>query len=155
MPVVDDAFLSMVDAIRKIPGPTIFNIRNSTLSILQRVWFGGQPGAEGGFRDTTTIEPVAYKIVPITTQQVMGSGGQYEVGDIKVGAITPAYNNKGIIGGLSEAALHPVTNLDNTETVYKISGNHDGEYQFVAVESWKRMSFWLVLRRRVTTPYEP
>ena len=166
MPFVNDQLLHAADRIMSIQGPTAFNVASSILTIIQRLWFGGQPGAEGGFQDggngpnnTPLSLNQYYEVAPVSTSQIMGSGGQYEMGDVRMGAITPAFNDRRsippVIGGYSEAQLHPVPTTDNIEIIYSITGKHAGEYQFVALESWDPLGYYLVMRRRITKPTEP
>lgn len=164
MPVVSDQFLHAVDIIRTIQGPNIFGWVVSQVTVIQRLWFGGQVGVEGGTSDTATpgsplILPEYYEVKPVNTRQIMGSGGQYEFGDIRIGPITPTFNDAlsspAAVGGFSEAQLHPTTGGDAVEVLYTITGRHAGEYQFVAVESWDPTGYYLVLRRRISKPTEP
>ena len=164
MPVVSDPLLHAVDVIRSIQGPSAFGVVVTQVTVVQRVWFGGQVGSEGGTSDSSLPGspcglPMYYPVVPLSTRQVMGSGGQYEWGDIRVGPITPKFADTlcspPVSGGFSEGDLHPVANVDGVEVIYVLTGRHAGEYQFVALESWDPTGYSLVLRRRIAQPVEP
>lgn len=162
MPFVTDSLLRAVDEMRKLQGSVAFGWVVSQVTVIERRWYGGQIGAEGGYGDKPLVLPEYYEVMPVSTRQIFQSGGQYEMGDIRVGPITPKFLDQTlappygpISGGFSEADLHPVPTTDDLEVLYSITGNHAGEYQFVALESWEPTGFHLVLRRRINKPVEP
>jgi hypothetical protein len=105
------------------------------------------------FVDTSLVLPTIYRVRQVTTREVASSGGRYEMGDMRVGPVTPAFTrDDGSTGGFTEAQLKPDPTDEATETIYQLTGAHGGDYALVAVESTRAFSWYLVLRRRVTTP---
>lgn len=159
MAFVNDQSLHSWDIIRSAQGQAAYGWVQSFLTIIQRRWYGGQIGAEGGTVDTPLVVNPYYEVSPVNTAQIMSSGGQYEMGDIRMGPITPTFNDQlsvpPVIGGYSEAQLHQVSTTDDVQIIYSITGKHAGEYQFVALESWDPTGYYLVMRRLVTKPVEP
>lgn len=159
MAFVNPSLLRALEQLRALQGPRHFNWVQSQLTIIQRRWNGGLIGNEGGYFDTTLPLPQHYEIALVSTAQIMGSGGQYETGDIRIGPITPPFvDNFSLtphIGGFSEAQLHPVPKTDDVQIIYSVTGLHAGEYQFVALESVDPTGYVLVLRRLITKPLEP
>jgi hypothetical protein len=109
--------------------------------------------AAAPFVATSLVLPVIYRVRQVTTREVTSSGGRYEMGDVRVGPITPEFiRDDGSTGGFTERQLKPEATDDATEIIYVLSGAHAGEYALVALESTRAFSWFVVLRRRVTTP---
>ena len=102
--------------------------------------------------DADLALPQIYDLAQVKTFDVAGSGGRYEQGDIKIGPITPSFPATPTTpaGGFTEAQLNP-SSVDGTEIIYVIVGQHAGEYQLVELRSLEPDSYFLVVRRRLTT----
>src|SRR5712691_10255736 len=97
---VRTALLPVVDRLRSLRGPSHFDIQTIKLSIVKRVWSGGRRGL-GTLTQTTLIDVLQqYKIRHVSAREVAGSGGRYEMEDLKVGPITPKFTGDGV-GGYS------------------------------------------------------
>jgi hypothetical protein len=140
--------LATVAAVRAITGPDDFDVRTNQLTIRTRVWSQGLVRA-GLPTDTDTVLPQHYPIRQVTTTEIAGSAGAYEMGDLLVDHITPS---DGGSVGFTPRQLAPVINDNATEIIYVITGSHGGEYTKVELRSFRPFSYSLVLRRRTTTP---
>lgn len=149
-----EAMKMTCDTLRTIAGPSALDVIADQLTIRTRTWTGGTTGriGDGTPNDVDLIIPQIYKIQQVSTREIAGSGGRYEVGDIKVGPITPAYSIGGKSGGFTVLQLNPTVTNDLTEIIYIIAGTHSGEYQLLEERSWRRYRYELVLRRRRSTP---
>jgi hypothetical protein len=150
--------LPVFDRLRAKTGPSGFDIRPTSLTIVTRAWTSGTVGVEPDdpkatpYVDTRLELPTVYKVRQVTTREIASSGGRYETGSVRVGPITPAYvNADGSQGGVSELQLKPLGD-EGTEILYVLSGAHAGEYALVALESTAPFGWWLVLTRRANTP---
>jgi hypothetical protein len=150
--------LPVFDRLRALTGPSRFDIRPSSLTIVTRTWASGTVGVEPSdpnvppFTDSRLELPAVYKARQVTTREIASSGGRYEAGDVKVGPITPAYTAAdGTAGGVSEAQLKP-DGGDGAEIVYELVGAHAGEYSLLGLVTTAPFGWWLVLGRRQTTP---
>lgn len=150
--------LPVFDRLRALTGPSRFDIRPASLSVVTRKWTSGIVGVEPddatkpAFVDARLDLPAIYKVRQVTTREIASSGGRYESSDVKVGPITPAYTNAdGSTGGVSEAQLKPDGDA-GTEILYELVGAHAGEYALIGLVSTAPFGWWLVLGRRETTP---
>jgi hypothetical protein len=150
--------LPVFDRLRALTGPSRFDIRPTSLSIITRRWTSGVVGAEpddpskAPYTDARLDLPATYRVRQVTTREIASSGGRYEAGDVKVGPLTPAYvAANGSQGGVSEAQLKPDGDA-GTEIIYELSGAHAGEYALIALVSSAPFGWWLVLTRRETAP---
>ena len=87
--------LPVFDRLRALTGPTRFDIRPTSLSVVTRRWTSGTVGVEPDdpaavpYSETRLDLPAVYKVRQVTTREMASSGGRYETGDVKVGPITP------------------------------------------------------------------
>jgi hypothetical protein len=151
--------LPVFERLRALAGPDRFDLRTARLSIVTRTWTGGYREADAPtpatprYVDAALDLPPIYEVVQISTREIASSGGLYEMGDIKVGPITPRFTRAdGTTGGFSESDLKPVVTANGAEIIYMLIGAHAGEYQLVELRSLKPFGYDLVLRRRQTTP---
>lgn len=147
-----ESMKQLADNLRALAGPSNFDVIADQLTIRTRTW-SGSSGLRGDAPSTDVDVVVAqiYKIQQVSTEEVLSSAGKYEQGDLRVGPITPSWTVGNKSGGYSPAQLNP-TGAENVEIIYVIAGTHAGNYQMVADETWKRFSFFVVLRRRFDTP---
>jgi hypothetical protein len=150
--------LPVFDRLRALTGPSRFDIRPTSLSVITRRWTSGKVGVEPPdpstppYSDARLDLPAVYKARQVTTREMASSGGRYEAGDVRVGPITPAYvRADGTTGGVSEAQLKPDGD-DGTEVLYELVGAHAGEYALLGLVSTAPFGWWVVLGRRETTP---
>lgn len=151
--------LPVFDRLRGLTGPSRFDIRPTSLSVITRLWSSGAVGVEPddatqpAYTDARLDLPAIYKVRQLSTREIASSGGRYEAGDVKVGPITPSYANAdGSVGGVSEAQLKPVAADSATEILYELVGAHAGEYALIGLVSTGPFGWWVVLGRRETTP---
>ncbi|MGH7297623.1 MAG: hypothetical protein ACRELB_21980 [Polyangiaceae bacterium] len=151
--------LPVFDRLRALTGPSRFDIRPTSLSVVTRRWTSGTVGVEPDdatavpYSDTRLDLPAVYKVRQVSTREIASSGGRFETGDVKVGPITPAYTNAdGSPGGVSEAQLRPIPADSATEIVYELVGAHAGQYSLVALVTTAPFGWWVVLGRRETSP---
>jgi len=142
-------FLSVVDSIRAIAGPSGFDIRTSQLTIRTRIYTNGRRNSTDTYVDTDLVLAQFYKVRQMTTREIAGSGGAYELGDIVVGPITPS-DGAGV--GYTEAQLDPRTAVDGTEFIYVLTGAHAGKYNLKELRSTSAFHYTLVLTREETSP---
>lgn len=139
--------LPVVDELRGLAGPSGFDVRTSKLTIRKRTWAGGRRGL-GPAADSDIELAQIYKMRELSSKEVAGSGGLFEMGDIKVGPITPTDVSG---GGYTEAQLAP-DGSTGTEVIYVVTGDLAGEYTRIKLNKTKPFSWYLTLRRRRTTP---
>lgn len=139
--------LPIVDELRALAGPSGFDVRTSGLTVRTRTWAGGKRGI-GPVSDSNLVLAQIYKIREVSTREIASSGGLFEMGDVRVGPITPTDVSG---GGYTAAQLAP-EGQTGTEVVYVITGDLAGEYARVELNKSKPFSWYLILRRRRTTP---
>jgi hypothetical protein len=146
-----DNLKQRIDAIRGIPGA--FGIRPNSVSIVTRTWSGERVGS-GTSTDSTplVISPVP-KVREVSTREVSTSGGRYEMGDLRVGPITPYYAGPPA-GGYTTAQLAPAVAPDQRgiEVLYFVTGPNAGEYRRIDLHNDFALHYTLVLRRSIRTP---
>ena len=138
----------LVDSVRSIAGPDVFDDTINQLTIRTRTWSGPRVGM-GTSSDSDLVLPAYYPISLLESQRISSSAGLYEQGDILVDHITPS-NGAGV--GYTEEQLAPTVSSDNVEVLYLISGDslgngHPGEYRCVECRTYEAFSSQLVLRR--------
>lgn len=150
--------LPVFGRLRALTGPGHFDIRPTALSVIIRRWASGTVGVEPddpatpAFTDTGLDLPATYEVRQLSTRELASSAGRYESGDVKLGPLTPAYvASDGSAGGVSESQLKPEGDAA-AEIVYELVGAHAGEYSLVGVETTSPFGWWVVLRRKETTP---
>jgi hypothetical protein len=151
--------LPVFERLRALAGPDRFDIRTARLVIATRTWAGGYRDADPPtpatprYVDVLLELPPIYEIVQVSTREIASSGGLYEMGDIKVGPITPRFTRAdGTTGGFTESELKPTPSANGIEIIYMLVGAHAGEYQLVELRSLRPFGYELVLRRQETTP---
>jgi hypothetical protein len=138
-------WISLIDSVRNILGPTNLDIRPNKLIIRTRIWSGDRPGI-GTYTDSDLELPQKFKIKQLETHEIASSGGKFELGDIEVSHITPGEVVAGV--GFSVDQLAPPVAASNIETLYIIQGPMAGIYSRVTLNNWKILSWSLVLRKR-------
>jgi hypothetical protein len=152
------AMLAAAERLRSKAGPTGFDIRTSRLTVISRTWSGGRvgvpsttPGVPAYVDAVLDLSPF-YRVRQVNTHEVASSGGRYETGDVLVGPITPSFTRSdGTTGGYSEADLKPSPRR-GTETIYRLSGAHAGDYTLIELRSARTFSYKVIIGRRETTP---
>jgi hypothetical protein len=150
------AILAAIDAATNVLRTTLpggqpgLDLCPSTVTIRTRVWSGGKVGL-GTTSDTDLVLPNKFFLRQVTTRDIDNSGGRYEAGDLMVSGIVPNDPANGPTEGFSEAQLAPV-GAEGTEIIYFITGQHEGQYTRVALESVDPFEYRLVLSRLRTTP---
>lgn len=156
MSSIRDDFRALADEARSsAQGPGGLDVVTSQLQIVTRVWAGGQPQADGGHTDTPLdiVGPdgqAAYRARQLTVREVASSGGRFREGDVRVGPITPAYNDGSSSGGYTIAQLRPDAPDDATEILYMLTGGIDGTFALLELRSDRPFQYTLILRDRRT-----
>lgn len=140
-----DRFRAIADKARAVAEP----VRPITVSVRVRTWSGARIGAGTASVVDTEITPRP-RVRELSLREVQSSGGHFEVGDIAVGPVTPPYTSNGG-GGYTEAQLRPA-GAPNKETLLVLSGDLDGEYRIVEIDTSRAVGFRIVARRLRTTP---
>lgn len=139
-----DGILGIANAVRGIPQS--MGLRPTTVTIRTRTWSGGEKG-EGTYTDEDTVIVPTPRLRELSMQEVNGSAGGYERGDIKVGPITPP----NAAGGYSRAELERPAEENGIESFFVLTGENAGEYKSVSSFAAKgNVSFFIILRRRNT-----
>ena len=141
----------MADQVRSLAGPNGLDVRVHQLTIRLRTWSGARKGA-GTPTDVDLVLAQQYPIRPLKAQEIAGSGGEYELGDILVDHITPS---NGTIGFTPQQLKPPTPLGDRQERIYIIGGSpgpHAGEYSLIEIRTYRPFTYQLILRRRTTTP---
>lgn len=154
-----DDLLEIVDDGRSLLGPNDLDLRPTTVTIITRRWSGGARG-EGYSTDLTTLTLPNYTKVrhEKPPNEITGSGGSYEVGNITVGPITPRFvDSQGSARGFTEADLAPLVTDQAVETIYRVAGQVtgggiNGDYTRVDLQRDRRLRYMLLLVRDRTTP---
>lgn len=128
--------------------PVALGERPTSVTIRTRTWGGGAKGADGARTDVDVTLTPAPRVREVNQRDIASSAGRYTIGDVKVGPITPTYPT----GGYTQAQLAPVATARGTEVFYVLAGNLEGEYSRVDLTTDRSHSWFLVLRRRRTTP---
>lgn len=144
-----DDLLAVVDEVRNILSPSELDQIRHQVTIRTRTWSGGAKGL-GTKSDSDLVLPQKFRVDRIHAAEVASSGGQYEMGDVKVLHITPADSTHSV--GFTTAQLKPPITTDAVERIYLLTGEHGGEYALVELQNFKNYGWTLVLRRRDTTP---
>jgi len=143
-------FLKVAEAARRLSGPAFADIR-CTVTIRKRTWSGYAPG-DGTYVDEDLVLPPHYPVRPVNSQDVFGSAGRYEIGDISVNHITPSDGNG---TGYTREQLKPTVTANNVEIIYVVrdmDGELEGEYRCIEYQQLRPFSARLILRRLASTP---
>lgn len=126
--------------------PVAMGLRDTAVTLRRRVWPGGYRG-EGTPVDTDTLIEPAPHVKELTTREISQSGGRFEVGDVRIGPITPKHDD----GGYSKEELSPTATANGTEYFYVLAGPElTGEYAPREVETTKgAVSYFVVAKRRI------
>lgn len=146
--------LKTAESLRGLTAPSKWDYRTVKVTVVRRVWSGGEAGA-GSIVDTVLTDlPQAIRVAPISERLIAGPAGRYEAGDIKIGPITPAWSVGASSGGYTPAQLDPAATLGTTgtEIVYVLTGTVAGEYRLIDLQTHKAVSYFLTLRRLRSTP---
>lgn len=154
---VRTAILPALDKVRSILGPTVMDLRPTSVTIVTRTWSGGRRGV-GTASDATVALPTWVKVRMVTAREIAQSGGRYEQGDLRIGPITPAFTDSlGNTGGFTEAQLAP-KGAQGVEIIYKLaqqagaSGIAASEAYLVEMRRDKSFRFELIVGKLRTTP---
>lgn len=124
MSINRDALTAVVDQVRRSILPPL---RTTAVSVRTRTWSGAIVG-DGTSSDSDAALPSYVKVRELTQAEVASSGGKFEMGDIKIGPMTPPYTSSGG-GGVPLSVIDPDANAPNVETLYVLSGRINGLYR--------------------------
>jgi hypothetical protein len=137
-----------MNAVFKIPSKPSLDLCTTTVTVRKRRWIGGRVGAEGGFEDTDlAVSPTPF-VRDLNQREITGSGGRYETGDVKVGPLIPVFPG----GGYTPEQLAPLAEGNALEILYVLEGGITGHYKRIDIETDRALSYWLVLRRKRSSP---
>lgn len=143
-----DCMSKVADKVRAIASKASIDERPTAVTIRTRTWTGGRRGTPGGHSDVDVVLTPRPAVVEVTGRDIAASAGRYSISDVKVGPITPAYTG----GGYTQAQLAPDAVASGVEIIYVLAGNVVGEYARIDLSTDLSHSWFLVLRRRRTTP---
>jgi hypothetical protein len=135
MPGVVPTILPALDAIRAIRG--ILGLNPFTVTVRVRSWTGSRPGLGAPLDvDTVLVNQGAdlnlypVKVVQLSRQDVIASGGQYQSGDLRIGPMTPSYIATILAaGGSDDTTLDaPVQPITAREIIWIVSTNDGGTH---------------------------
>jgi hypothetical protein len=138
----------------ELVGPQGLDQVTHQLTIRTRTWLGGsiEADVESGpqFIDSDLALPQKYKMRQVTTEDIDGSGGRYEMGDLLVADIIPADPaNPGV--GYYPTQLAPLI-VQGQEVIYIVKGPHNGLYALRGLKTERTYRYDLVLHRRRDQP---
>lgn len=128
-------------------GPGGQDIATSQLKIVQREWTNGRRGDGEVIETVLTTLPQKYRIRSLSSKEVASSGARYEMEDVRVEHVTPAYSG----GGFTPEQLRPAGG-EGCEIVYVLTGGIAGDYQLIELNTDRPFSITMVLRRVRTSP---
>lgn len=140
--------LKIANKLRALPSKPALDIYTTSVTIRTRTNAGGRIGVDAVKTDVDVVIRPRPKVREVNQREIAGSGGLYQAGDVKVGPITPAHSG----GGYTAAQLAPVTSTNGVEIIYVLSGGVTGEYKRVDLTTDRAFSYWLLLRRKRSTP---
>lgn len=110
--------LKTIEKIRHLPGS--LDIRQYHVFVVVRAWTGDRPGVGSSTITTTELLVSGYppKVKPLTTKDVIASGGLYTASDLRVGPFTPTTP----AGGTDPMTFNPATTSDPTEVTFVVTG---------------------------------
>jgi len=113
---------SLLPALEKLRGiiPSQLGLRPHSVTVRVRTWTGPRPGV-GTYTDVDTVLTNAgynVKIKPITTQDIVASGGRYASGDFRVGPLTPEHAT----GGTPDSVIDPPRSATAREVFFILEG---------------------------------
>lgn len=141
-----DNWIRIANTAKDIKLPTQLDAAPHRLTIRTRIWGSGTIG-EGSPTDSDLILPQKFKVRSVTNREVSGSGGRYELGDVRVSGITQRPSDENVTGYTVEQ-LAPVSGAPNVEVIYILSGPMAGEYTRVELNYYKLLSASLIIRKR-------
>lgn len=144
---VRKALLPVAEQLRALSGPSVFDIRTTGLIVRKRTWVGGRVGMAGGHTDEDLELPRHYRARHVTVRELAASGGLLQMGDVRFGPVTPAFEG----GGYTPEQLNPEGST-GVEIIHVLTGAMAGEYRLIALESDRPFRYELLLRRMRTTP---
>lgn len=142
---VRDGWKKLADTVKGITLPSALDARPHRMIVRTRTWSGEAVG-QGTYTDSDLVIPQKYRIRGLASHEVVASGGRYELMDIKVTGLTQATAD-GTVGYTSDQLQPPIA-ASNVEVIYIIIGNNDGEYDLVALDGWKILSWEMILRKK-------
>lgn len=140
--------LKLAGKLRGLPSSPGVDIYTTSVTIRTRTNSGGRVGAEGVKTDSDLVITPRPKVREVSQREIAGSGGRYVAGDVKVGPITPAHSG----GGYTEAQLAPTAGTNGVQVIYVLAGGVAGEYLRVDLQTDRALSYFLVLRRKRSSP---
>lgn len=155
-------FLNVADILRKLQGPSVFDVAVHQLTIITKTWHGARRGDPAGGGPTTTplVLNQYYMTRQLKLEEISQSGGKFKEGDVIVEDITP-WN--GVVGagsvGYSPAQLDPTITstqpTDLVEVIYQLDagasvagGPLAGQYALREPQFGDPFGYNLVLYRR-------
>lgn len=159
---VRTAILPALDTVRSVLGPNVMDLRPTLVTIIQRVWAGGEIDSPADFyNDTSLVLPNFTAVRHQTEREIAGSGGRYEDDNVIVGPVTPQYTNlDGTTGGFTEAQLDPTLVFEpgttGVQVIYRLTLQSgatgiSGDYRLTQLHKDKSLRFLLYLARTLRT----
>ncbi|GAC1576991.1 MAG: hypothetical protein NVS3B7_10140 [Candidatus Elarobacter sp.] len=148
------SILPALDVVRGVRG--LLGLSNYTVKVVTKTWTGARPGI--GTPTTTTTQLFVGlsqnpRVLPISSNDVVASGGKYSAGDLRVGPLTPSYTG----GGVADGTINPTAAAGVVESIsYIVEGPGTAvggdKYNRVADEMpGTPLARFIVLRKTGTT----
>lgn len=143
-----DRMSKVADKVRGLASKASIDERTTSVTVRTVTYVGGRRGAEGPRTTVDLLLAPRPKIVEVNGRDIAGSAGRYAVGDVKVGPITPTYTG----GGYTQDQLAPALTSNGVDVLYVLAGGVAGEYTRIDFITGRSHTYFLVLRRKRTTP---
>ena len=109
MPAPRDNLLYALDKARAVLGPSVMDLRPTSVQVITRTWSDGTARGDGFATDSVLQLPSYTKVRHLTQKEIAESGGVFEDGDLLISRITPQFTSPvdGTVGGFIETQLAP------------------------------------------------
>lgn len=159
MPAPRDNLLYALDKSRAVLGPSVMDLRPTSVQVITRTWSDGTGIGDGFATDVVLQLPSYTKVRHLTQREIAESGGLYEQGDLIIGPITPQFTSPvdGTIGGFTEPQLVPTVTAPAQEVLYRVAQQSgatgiSGDYARGEIRRDRTLRMMLVVSRKRTTP---
>jgi len=146
--------LDLAADLREIPTDP-FDVRQTQVFVVTRVWSGGQKGAPAApnqprYTDTEMELLPRPKVRPLTQREIASSGGRYDDGDLIVKYIQPMPPTEP--GGITTAQMLQDHVPQGTEIFYRLAGAINGNYNRRSSNIAPALHYELVIGQRRDSP---
>lgn len=141
-----DALRGCADQARRCAEPYV----TTQVTIQVRRWTEGLNGAGDFVVLRQTVLPKRFPVRQLRQQELSGSGGSYQEGDLIVEDISPPYTSHGG-GGFTVEQLDPASTLPkpakDIEILYLLDGDQKGVFSLVSLDPASDPTSWSMVLR--------